>query len=371
MGNSSSLRISAGIQLDDSHHELDQTSGIRRRNIASKTNLCASIIEDGSGAYISRSVFHNRPTGLSQYAIPSHDSASGDTRTNTRLNVENFTLTSSIANDTVDDHRYDQRFRQLDAQDLATDLTVERDNTISAMKDSGYLDIETSVASATSSQDHYNDFALTGTPLTLSPSCDELSTFSQREASEGSSLSDQQLRDLGTDNTFSDLSSCKGSNEAENEADLDEDVIHVEIEELNGCISDGDSFQPLLSLTLNDDGSTESSIASGEATLTSETDCGSLNYPLQHHSSTENSGLLLQSSPQSSCCSPFSQRKYNDTSRPSSVLSSPLLGAISGHSRSSSITSADIDLEASSFAECCNEVGKINLIQQLTVQSDG
>ena len=69
MGNKSSLQLSAGMNFDDDNNDRFST-GVRHRNTISNSETAkpasseigASIIEDISGAYISRSAFPNDST---------------------------------------------------------------------------------------------------------------------------------------------------------------------------------------------------------------------------------------------------------------------------------------------------------------------
>ena len=286
MGNSKSFNLTAGIQVDDGISS-DGASGVRHRN-SPKTNLCASIVEVESGAYISRTAFNAE-----------HVNSRNGLHTSTSLDHVSLTQHNDIQGSDA----------PLSAHQLPDAIKPD-------MSDSGYLEVDECKQTKTNSN----------------CSCPR----HKRESSEVSSLSDQQMRDLTLDATLSEFSSSGGSCQYQPD-DIDEDVLYVEIGADEHNDSETEGYDQLLD-SMGGSG-VEYSGSSTDTTLTTDTD--SMQNQLYLNSQSD-----LTDSPISSPL--LSARKDYESSRPSSVFSSPLFGAVSvsGHSRSSSITSTDIDLEA-------------------------
>lgn len=292
MGNGNSL--SAGIDIEDGN-----TAGVRHRATSTKT-VCASIVEGISGAYISREAF-------------SQDS-----------NI----LTERMLSEAVHNTDWLPPVKDSEATLAISQSSSDVIDPLREMSDSGYLEVDDDCRNSTLKTNQDGVF--------------------HRESSEVSSLSDQHLRDLCSDTRMSELSSSRSSYQHRID-ELDEDILCAEFIE----DEPHDSDTPMVTLTENmlgpDD--LEHSQTSTDTTLTNEslTAC-------QHQFSDMYSDSPTELAGQQSSLLAFI-REDGCSSRPSSVFSSPLFGTVSigGHSRSSSITSADIDLEATSMEE--DEVG--------------
>lgn len=343
MGNESSLQLSAGVSFDDDRIN-GSVTGVRHRNIIHKSerpttqsgqsNLGASIIDDESGAYISRSAFLMDSEGDKSNCEPPTNGFRHDIKSVSSIsqlsdtNLVNNTQSSNMESSSIDTN---------------SQLTLPSDQT--GMNDSGYLDIDSCNNKVTTGMSH-SDSLLSPTPTAHSVSDDQDCEIRQRDVSEISSLSDQHMHDLA----LSDLSSCQGSGEP----DLDEEVVQIELEGQNSGdpaneeLASTDTLLDLVEQCIHDDTGQFCETSSIDQNNESPRECLSLPDTITKDSSTDCSDPWRESS-LSSPYSPFSRRDTD--SRASSVFGSPLLSVRSEHSRSSSITSADVELEASSFTK--------------------
>ena len=351
MGNKSSLQLSAGMNFDDDNNDRFST-GVRHRNTISNSEttkpanseIGASIIEDISGAYISRSAFPNDST--------QNDASTLDcciTQQSNSHQIENIPLPSITpqSQELADDGALDA------IAPLPHTLTAPDDR---AMNDSGYMDLQVDVCNNTIPHvTSGNDSLLSPTPNSL---CSDLDTeVKQKESSDVSSLSDQHMHDLA----FSDFSSCQGSCEP----DIEDEVVQIEIEAdqdggdmtINPELASTETLMgSLLEHYQTDENEDDKSVpCTNSSTILTDSprDSQSLPDTVTKDSWTDGSDLWRGSN-LSSPFSPVSQgRRETDSgnSRPGSVFGSPLLSIRSEHSRSSSITSADVELEASSLIE--------------------
>ncbi|XP_067937095.1 uncharacterized protein [Watersipora subatra] len=283
--------LTAGIELDNVSIDQNGASNVRHRS-TTRTDVSASIVEDVSGAYISRTFFSN--TNKSSLVMPAKTS-SGD-----QCITESCSQIGSAS--------------RLPLLVSVTEPTCSAQTVDSiAMCDSGYLE----------AADHkYSKDTL----------------VNELESSEISSLSDQYIRDLGLDTTLSDFSSNGSSHQQD---DADDDVLRIEINEddlveseavaILNSILDGENTEYLTDNTITTD------TDSLQSHLADQTHCSNIDLT-DHHSMSSNFSPTI------------SARKEDDSSgssRPSSLFSSPLFEnvSVSGHSRSSSTASADIDWE--------------------------
>ena len=346
MGNKSSLQLSAGMNFDDDNNDRFST-GVRHRNTISNSEttkpanseIGASIIEDISGAYISRSAFPNDST--LDCCI---------TQQSNSHQIENIPLPSITP-----------QSQELLADNAALDAMAPLPHILPApddraMNDSGYMDLQVDVCNNTIPHvTSGNDSLLSPTPNSL---CSDLDAeVKQKESSDVSSLSDQHMHDLA----FSDFSSCRGSCEP----DIEDEVVQIEIEAdqdggdmtINPELASTETLMgSLLERYQTDDNEDDKSVpCTNSSTILTDSprDSQSLPDTVTKDSWTDGSDLWRDSN-LSSPFSPVSQgRRETDlgNSRPGSTFGSPLLSIRSEHSRSSSITSADVELEASSLIE--------------------
>lgn len=313
MGN----KLSAGVDIERGSNGNHDPNGVRHRASTPK-RVGASLVEGESGAYISRVVFQ----GVAKSSSNSTNTTQNQ-QTLKRTNLENSDLNS---NSTTELPPYNSQNSHLP---LPNGVSVQ------SMNDSGYQD--TDAASINSSSTACRPSCI----IVLPERAEEV--VQHRDFSDQSSLSDQQTRELESDNTFSDY-----SYELDPDQNLDEEVLQIEIEADNVELASNQTLLGSLQAHLDFE-------YSELANTTLISDNVNEPYPLTDRStSTDTSNNIFQGSMSSLNFSPLTLRD-TDGSRPSSVFSSPLLThRSSGHSRTSSITSADIDLETHSVG--CAEV---------------
>ena len=323
MGNGGSLSAGLSFQEEQTVEQIKDENRVRHRqninnnHIRQVQDIGASIVEKESGAYISRSTLTFDAT---TEALP---------KCGSELEAQ---------------HPDDDR-EKVSSKDLCSSSSSTRDamrpiNDTGSMNDSGYLDLETGLRLTS----HTSDNSL----LTVKQMDRDSALSLLRVSSDRSSLSDQAIHDLVSDN-----SSCQSSQLADN---LDEeDLLSVELYDNVESDADLASMNTLLGSTArSSDETCESSLASTDITLYSSSQPEELCHSDAKDTWTDSSDLWRElddvPSPFSPSPRPLVQgRDSMENLQISSAHSSPLFVPKSNHSRTSSITSADIGLEAGSI----------------------
>lgn len=333
MGNTKS--ISAGISLGEIDNLKDLSSsppGVRHRNGLSINNnhrdslVSASIIDDNSGAYISRSAYK-----------------------------------SGVANGITDHTPKRKSYTQESETTSPPQLLVPHETV--TMNDSGYLELETQLNSQLSETEP--EVAQTSF---IEESIRLRTTNAPGVSSIRSSLSDQLIHDLGSEcGSISPYRGLQGD-----DLQADEDVLSVELyyeHDDNIALIDPDtaSTNTLLGSLIQSseeasDGSTATSASTVSTDLETSNNLQSFHSPPLRSSATSRASDTKDSWTDSSefwreldeMSSPFSlpsprhpqALQLSMENLCSSGHSSPLFVPKPNHSRTSSITSVDIDIDA-------------------------
>lgn len=314
--------ISADLNVSDIEKN-EPSPGVRLRphttvnNNKSSKNLCASITEEESGAYITRCALtihdeHHTPSYITRPQTP------------TVLNRESL-MTHSLHSTNRDD------------EDRTT------------MNDSGYLEAEFHPYPTHTFSQVSDDSLMAPTPVSIDS--DQQEKLIPQASSKRSSLSDPAMHDLA-----SELSSRESYIQGDlDHEDYDDDIISVEInvshgEDVEGDVASTDTLMGSLLHSYSDDQSTTDTTihSNSPREVRNSSRCSN-----SRDSWTDSSDLWRDIDDLSSNYSPspkhlLSHLQMEECEYVSSGHGSPLSQARSSHSRTSSITSTDIELEATS-----------------------